>query len=144
MIRRPPRSTLFPYTTLFRSPSREPPSMLRASRGVALLEVLIAMAILSASGLALVGLVSAGLSAERDARERERMLATEDRVLTALTLLKREELDRRLGHHPVGEVVADIERPERTLYRIAVMRAQAPQVEDLVTVIYRNEPRDGP
>src|ERR1035438_6866868 len=25
MIRRPPRSTLFPYTTLFRSPSIEPP-----------------------------------------------------------------------------------------------------------------------
>src|SRR2546430_6957597 len=25
MIRRPPRSTLFPYTTLFRSPYREPP-----------------------------------------------------------------------------------------------------------------------
>src|SRR3712207_7612878 len=26
MIRRPPRSTLFPYTTLFRSPSRTPPT----------------------------------------------------------------------------------------------------------------------
>src|SRR2546429_5247784 len=25
MIRRPPRSTLFPYTTLFRSPRRRPP-----------------------------------------------------------------------------------------------------------------------
>src|SRR2546430_10061768 len=25
MIRRPPRSTLFPYTTLFRSPSESPP-----------------------------------------------------------------------------------------------------------------------
>src|SRR2546422_2789220 len=25
MIRRPPRSTLFPYTTLFRSPSQPPP-----------------------------------------------------------------------------------------------------------------------
>src|SRR2546429_2479299 len=25
MIRRPPRSTLFPYTTLFRSPGRPPP-----------------------------------------------------------------------------------------------------------------------
>src|SRR3712207_8038656 len=25
MIRRPPRSTLFPYTTLFRSPSADPP-----------------------------------------------------------------------------------------------------------------------
>src|SRR2546429_1862883 len=30
MIRRPPRSTLFPYTTLFRSPgSREPPDQFR-------------------------------------------------------------------------------------------------------------------
>src|SRR5690242_21093914 len=26
MIRRPPRSTLFPYTTLFRSPNQTPPS----------------------------------------------------------------------------------------------------------------------
>src|SRR6266849_9850413 len=26
MIRRPPRSTLFPYTTLFRSPGRGPPA----------------------------------------------------------------------------------------------------------------------
>src|SRR6202795_5307389 len=26
MIRRPPRSTLFPYTTLFRSPQRHPPA----------------------------------------------------------------------------------------------------------------------
>src|SRR5438552_12614681 len=30
MIRRPPRSTLFPYTTLFRSPPAEPPSELPA------------------------------------------------------------------------------------------------------------------
>src|SRR2546430_7657844 len=28
MIRRPPRSTLFPYTTLFRSKSREPQNLL--------------------------------------------------------------------------------------------------------------------
>src|SRR2546422_6787112 len=31
MIRRPPRSTLFPYTTLFRSPPR-PPALPRSSR----------------------------------------------------------------------------------------------------------------
>src|SRR2546423_11779251 len=30
MIRRPPRSTLFPYTTLFRSPERVCPRVLRA------------------------------------------------------------------------------------------------------------------
>src|SRR5258707_7023090 len=29
MIRRPPRSTLFPYTTLFRSPSQHPPPPFR-------------------------------------------------------------------------------------------------------------------
>src|SRR2546430_12636324 len=29
MIRRPPRSTLFPYTTLFRSDARHPPRALR-------------------------------------------------------------------------------------------------------------------
>src|SRR2546425_1745732 len=32
MIRRPPRSTLFPYTTLFRSPSERGPRRARASR----------------------------------------------------------------------------------------------------------------
>src|SRR3712207_8252253 len=29
MIRRPPRSTLFPYTTLFRSEAQKPPAVLR-------------------------------------------------------------------------------------------------------------------
>src|SRR3989454_11514139 len=34
MIRRPPRSTLFPYTTLFRSPPQEPPVLnLKIARG---------------------------------------------------------------------------------------------------------------
>src|SRR2546421_2127339 len=33
MIRRPPRSTLFPYTTLFRSPQRAVPAGRRAARG---------------------------------------------------------------------------------------------------------------
>src|SRR5947209_15102552 len=33
MIRRPPRSTLFPYTTLFRSPGRSDPCAERGSRG---------------------------------------------------------------------------------------------------------------
>src|SRR2546422_9910575 len=33
MIRRPPRSTLFPYTTLFRSPARGPVGWLLALKG---------------------------------------------------------------------------------------------------------------
>jgi len=118
--------------------------MSRSDRGIALLEVLVALAIVSGAGLALLDLVTGGLRAERDARERERVLAVEERVLTALTLLKRDELDRRLGRHLIGELVADIERPERTLYRIALSEEQSPQVEDLVTVVYRRELRNGP
>ena len=117
---------------------------LRADRGMALLEVLVALAILSGAGLALLDSVTAGLRAERESRERERVLAVEDRVLTALTLLTRAELDRWLGRHPLGDLIADIQRPERTLYRIALAQQQAPEVEDLVTVVYRREPNSAP
>lgn len=116
---------------------------MRSERGIALLEVLVALAILSGAGLVLLDLVSSGLRAERDARERERTLAAEERVLTALTLLKRNELDLRLGRHPIGELVVDIQRPEPTLYRIALVQATSPEVEDLVTVVYRREGANG-
>jgi type II secretory pathway pseudopilin PulG len=118
--------------------------MLRSDRGIALLETLVALAIVSGTGLALLDLVTSGLRAEREARERERVLAVEERVLIALTLLKRDELDRRLGRYAIGELVAGIERPERTLYRIALSHQQSPHVEDLVTVVYRRELRNGP
>jgi len=114
--------------------------MRRADRGVVLLEVLVAVAILSASGLALVSVVSAGLRSEWDARERERTLAAEERLLAELTLLKKGDLDRRLGRHPLGAFVVDVQRPERTLYRIALAQEGWPEVEDLVTVVYRREP----
>jgi len=118
--------------------------MPRDSRGIALLETLVALAILFAAGLALLDLVTGGLRAERDARERERVLAVEDRLLTALTLLRRDELDRRLGGHPIGELVVDVERPEPTLYRIAVLQATSPETEDLVTVVYRRQLTNAP
>jgi hypothetical protein len=116
--------------------------VVRRDRGAVLLEVLVAVMILSASGLALAGLISAGLGNESEARRRERTLAAEDRLLTALTLLKRSELDQRLGRRPLGEFVVDIERPERTLYRMALLQATMPQLEDVVTVIYRPVPRN--
>jgi type II secretory pathway pseudopilin PulG len=116
----------------------------RNRRGIALLEVLVALAILGTAGLALVTLESAAVGAERDARAREYTLVAEERVLAAMTLLTREEFDRRLGRHPVGEFLVAVERPERTLYRIAIGPGEAPQVEDLATVVYRAEPTHAP
>ena len=118
--------------------------MRRRSQGVVLLEVLVALVVLSAAGLGVVSAVSAGLRAERGARERERVLVVEDRVMAALTLLTRQDLDRRVGPHPLGEFVVDVERSEATLYRIAIAQATSAQVEDLVTVVYREEPTRAP
>jgi type II secretory pathway pseudopilin PulG len=116
----------------------------RAEAGVALLEVLVALAILATAGLALVTLVAAGLRGERDAREREETLGAEERVLAAATLLKRGELDQRLGRHTVGEFLVEVQRPERNLYRLAVAQSRSPDVEDLVTVVYRAEVQHAP
>src|SRR5437773_6232947 len=102
-----PRTFCFCLTAVPSAPapthSPEGPSMRRSDRGIALLETLVALAILSGAGLALLDLVTGGLRAERDARERERVLAVEERLLASLTLLKRGELDRRLGRHLIGE-----------------------------------------
>ena len=114
---------------------------MRNERGVALLEVLAAMVILALAGVSLVELVGSGLRGERDARIRETTLATEERLLAALTLLNRQELDQRIGRRAIGEFVADVQRPEPTLYRIALLQVQSPEVEDLVTVVYRPEGR---
>ena len=112
---------------------------MRNNRGVVLLEVLVAVVILATAGIGLVDLVGSGLRAERDARLRETTLATEERLLSALTLLNRKELDQRIGRRQIGEFVVDVERPERTLYRIKLLQEASPEVEDLVTVVYRAE-----
>src|SRR3712207_7591754 len=48
MLRRPPRSTLFPYTTLFRSPIADPAA--RASKGEPLMSK-VCLAVLAAAAL---------------------------------------------------------------------------------------------
>jgi len=112
----------------------------RGERGVALLEVIAAVAILGVAGLGLVELVAAGTRAMAEARARERELADEERLLAAYTLLGRPDLDQRLGSRAVGPYIVTVQRPERTLYRVAIGRSTAPAVEDLVTVVYRPAP----
>ena len=49
-----------------------------------------------------------------------------------------------MGCHAYCARKVDIERPERTLYRVALRQAATPQVEDVVTVVYRPEAADAP
>ncbi len=114
--------------------------MQQNERGIVLLEVMIALAILAVAGASLVGLLGQALREERALHERERTLRVAERVLTATALLSRTDLDRRLGRRPVGDVILDIQRPRPTLYRLAVSEVRSPAVEMLVTVIYRPEP----
>lgn len=113
--------------------------MRHPDRGVALLEVLVAVAILGTAAVGFVSLIAAGTQATIAGAGRERRLADEERLLAAYTLLGRQDLDRRIGRHAVGPYVVEVQRPERTLYRIAIADQQSPQVEDLVTVVYRAE-----
>lgn len=116
------------------------PHARRGQRGTALLEAMIALAILASAGLGTVGLIAAGLRSARDAADRERLVGAADRVLTASTLLLRAELDQRLGDRRVGELVVRVARPEPALYRIAVAALAHPDVELLTTVVYRPVP----
>jgi len=108
-------------------------------RGVALLEVLVAILLIAVAGLGLVELVSGNIRAVTTASEREMELADMSRLLTAHTLLTRADLDLRLGAREVGPYVVRVQRPETQLYRIAVARAATPSIEDLVTVVFRAE-----
>lgn len=118
--------------------------MWRSERGVALLEVLAAVTILGLVGLALLGLAAEGARAVAEAERRERELADQERLLAAHTLLARSDLDRRLGVREIGPYVVEVQRPEPELYRIAVRRAAAVAVEDLVTVVHRPRGTDAP
>jgi type II secretory pathway component PulJ len=110
--------------------------MRSTERGTVLLEVMIALTILLASGVSLLSLLGASLASEASLAQREAELRDLDRLLTAMTLLTREDLDRRLGRHPVGSLTAEVQRPESGLYRLAVSRTgEGP----LVTVVYRPE-----
>jgi hypothetical protein len=114
---------------------------MRSKRGAVLLEVLVALVILSTAGMELLEIVTVALSAERDARDRESTLAVEERLLSAHTLLNRGELDQRIGRRQIGEFIVEVQRPARTMYRIALLQETSPHVEDLVTVVYRPEER---
>ncbi|HEU4647900.1 MAG TPA: hypothetical protein VFS33_02480 [Gemmatimonadales bacterium] len=111
--------------------------MRRGERGGALLEVVIALGVLSTAGVGMVGALAEAVTQEQQWSQRERQVLAADRVIAAMTLLDGRDLDLRLGMRTVGEFAVSVTRPEPALYRIAVARNDAREVEMLVTVVYR-------
>ena len=111
--------------------------MIRNERGIALLEVLIALAILSIGGLAAVAMVDSAVRAQSEMTTRENAVVTASRVMAALSLLKANELTQRIGDHRLGEFTVHVSRPQPALYRVDLSEASAPGQEILVTVVYR-------
>jgi hypothetical protein len=102
---------------------------------VALLDVLVALAVLGLAGLALVEVTAQSLRVLEHAQTVERRIADEDRLLAAYTLLSRRDLGQRAGLHRVGPYDVRVERLDFTLFRITVAAAGEPT--DLATVVYR-------
>ena len=115
------------------------PDRAACREGFALLEVLVAIALLGGAGLSVVALLRQAITAEGLTAAEERRYADADRVLAALTLLSASELDQRLGRHPLGEFRSEISRPEAGLYRVAVAPADTLVPPLLVTVVARAE-----
>jgi type II secretory pathway pseudopilin PulG len=107
------------------------------SAGATLLEAMVALALLAGAGTSLLAALSASIRSDTELQRREAALRSAHRVLTAMSLLTRDELDQRIGRHPVGEFIAEVQRPEPTLYRLSIAEARAPGVEALMTVVYR-------
>jgi type II secretory pathway pseudopilin PulG len=102
---------------------------------VALLEVLVALAVLGLAGLALVEVTAQGLRVLDQAQAVEHRMADQDRLLAAYTLLNRRDLGQRAGLHRVGPYAVRVDRLDFTLFRITVGPAGEPA--DLATVVYR-------
>jgi type II secretory pathway component PulJ len=103
--------------------------------GVALLEVLVALAVLGLAGLALVEVSAQSLRVLEHAQAVERRIADEDRLLAAYALLDRRDLGQRAGLHRVGPYDVRVDRLDFSLFRITVGAAGEPT--DLTTVVYR-------
>lgn len=107
------------------------------TKGSVLLEAVVALAILGLGGIGV--LMSMGQvvdSTERAARAAVTM-ENADRVLAAMSLLTRRELDRRLGSREIGDFLVVVNRPEGELYRIAIASRDRPDADLLVTVVHR-------
>ena len=111
-------------------------------RGFSLLELLIALVVLIAAGLPLLSLSRQSVASDQHAQAAEARLEGANALLNAHALLRRRDLDIRLGERTVGSFIVRVARPEASLFRVAVVDTTPDRPELLVAVFYT--PDDSP
>lgn len=109
---------------------------MRGDRGVALLEAVTALAILGVAGTGLAAALREVSLVVGAVQAREEMNLAADRVLTAASLLTRDELVVRTGPRQVGEFIVTVRPVGRRLFRIGITQASAPDLELLATFTF--------
>lgn len=90
-------------------------------RGSVLLDTVVALAILGIAGSAVLLLASESLSSAHRMWARESEVRDAHRLLSAVSLWPREDLDRHLGDSRQGLLLLVIDRPRDGLYRVQVL-----------------------
>lgn len=103
-------------------------------KGAVLLEVLIAVTVLATAGLALARHVAEAMRALEHASAQERELRAADRLVSAVSLWSRGELDARLGTRSQGDFRLEIQRADRNLY-VVTLRDSTDERQLLRTMI---------
>ena len=114
---------------------------MKRERGMVLLEVLVALAILGTAAASVVVATSESARAVKRARQADASLRAASDFLDAVALWTRDDLDRRLGDRPQGAWRLRIERPDLTLYTVALADSASGRVV-LATALYRPAPPD--
>ncbi len=104
-------------------------------RGAALLEALVALAVLGSVASAAAWSVTESLRAVQRTHAREADQRAAARLLTAVSLWPRADLDRHLGNKRQGAWRLYIERPARTIYTVTLSDSAGTPL--LQTALYR-------
>lgn len=107
---------------------------MRRERGAVLLEIVAAVTIFAFAATSALALLNQISESDHRGQARELRIADQDRLLAGYSLLSRHDLDLRLGQRIVGPYVVEVQRPESTLYRVAIGDSLG---AELVTILFR-------
>ena len=111
----------------------------RDRRGAVLLEALLALAVLGTVGSAAAWMASEAIRAVGRVHEEEARVRAATRLLSAVSLWPREDLDRHLGWRAQGSWRMRIDRSHVTLYEVTLADSATGKVL-LRTSLFREEP----